>query len=293
MEINHIECFLNVAKTLNFSEAARRSYISQSMVSRYIEKLEKELDAKLFVRSNREVELTVEGKTFLPYAVQIVDNIKKAKFAVNQLQSGYEGRIKILCDFGASDFATMCIREFSKKYPRIAIEIMDLHGEDIGLSDNGCDFVFTLRDMLNDGADIDYCITHEDTLNVVCDKSIDGMLENEILKQPLIILSETENPILYMEIMEIFHAKRITPKIVARPQSIEATVIALKSGIGISILPTAVAKRLDNYVKSYPMTDIETSLVYAAAWNSNSANPAVKLFLEIVKKYAGGMEYGY
>ncbi len=294
MDINHIECFLNVAKTLNFSEAARRSYISQSMVSRYIDKLERELGAKLFVRSNREVELTAEGKTFLPYAVKISDNMQKAKFAVNQLRSGYEGRIKIACDFGAAEFATKCIREFSKKYPGIAIEIAELHGEDISLGDGGSDFVFLLRDMLPENSNTDYCVTHEDTLSIICNKSIKGVKKSGILKQPLIILSEIENPILYMEIMELFHTKRINPDIAVRPQSIEALLIALKADIGISILPTAAAQKLaDDNMLNIPLADIETSLVYAAAWNGESANPAVGLFAEIVKKYAGGMEYVY
>ena len=41
MDINQLNCFISVAQTLNFSEAARRNYVSQSTVSRYISDLEK------------------------------------------------------------------------------------------------------------------------------------------------------------------------------------------------------------------------------------------------------------
>ena len=42
MDISQLKCFISVARTLNFSEAAGRNYVSQSTVSRYIIDLEKE-----------------------------------------------------------------------------------------------------------------------------------------------------------------------------------------------------------------------------------------------------------
>ena len=79
MDINQLKCFISVARTLNFSEAARRNYVSQSTVSRYIIDLEKEFGVQLFIRSHRDVLLTNEGKTLLPYAIEIVETLNKAK----------------------------------------------------------------------------------------------------------------------------------------------------------------------------------------------------------------------
>lgn len=47
MDINQLNCFITVAQTLNFSEAARRNYVSQSTVSRYVSDLEKEFGVQL------------------------------------------------------------------------------------------------------------------------------------------------------------------------------------------------------------------------------------------------------
>ena len=46
MTIHQIECFLEAAKTLNFTEAASRLYISQQGLSRQIASLEKELELR-------------------------------------------------------------------------------------------------------------------------------------------------------------------------------------------------------------------------------------------------------
>ena len=86
-----------MAQTLNFSEAARRNYVSQSTVSRYVSDLEKEFGVQLFTRSHRDVIITNEGKTLLPYAMEIVDTLKKAKTVIKQMHDGGQGKIIIGC----------------------------------------------------------------------------------------------------------------------------------------------------------------------------------------------------
>ena len=65
MTIHQIECFLEVAHTLNFTEAASRLYISQQGLSRQISALENELELRLFERTTREVRLTRSGEILL------------------------------------------------------------------------------------------------------------------------------------------------------------------------------------------------------------------------------------
>lgn len=56
-----IRCFLEAARCLNFTEAAARLYISQSVLSRHIAALEGELNMQLFIRYKRTVRLTPAG----------------------------------------------------------------------------------------------------------------------------------------------------------------------------------------------------------------------------------------
>ena len=55
MEIRQLKYFLKVAETLNFSEASRRLYISQSTLSQQISNLENEVGLPLFERNSHEV----------------------------------------------------------------------------------------------------------------------------------------------------------------------------------------------------------------------------------------------
>ena len=73
MNLKQLEAFVQVAQSGSFSKAAKQLYLTQPTVSAHISSLEKELDARLFVRNTKEVSLSEDGKTLYNYAKQIID----------------------------------------------------------------------------------------------------------------------------------------------------------------------------------------------------------------------------
>ena len=72
MELRQLKYFLMVAKTLSFSEAAKRLY---GTLSQQIKQLEDELGFQLFSRTSHSVALTEAGEELLPAAKQTVDPV--------------------------------------------------------------------------------------------------------------------------------------------------------------------------------------------------------------------------
>ncbi|MBB5702434.1 DNA-binding transcriptional LysR family regulator [Ochrobactrum daejeonense] len=62
MEFNQIRYFLNLADTLNFTEAATRSGVSQPTLTRAIQRLEQELGGTLVYRDGKDSRLTALGR---------------------------------------------------------------------------------------------------------------------------------------------------------------------------------------------------------------------------------------
>lgn len=77
MEIKYIKDFIVLSKTMNYLEAAEELFISQSSLTRHIQKMEEELGFPLFIRTSRKVSLSESGEAFLPYAAKIVDTYEK------------------------------------------------------------------------------------------------------------------------------------------------------------------------------------------------------------------------
>lgn len=62
MDLNQIRYFLNLAETLNFTEAAKRSGISQPSLTRAMQRLEEELGGLLVYRDGKDQRLTALGR---------------------------------------------------------------------------------------------------------------------------------------------------------------------------------------------------------------------------------------
>lgn len=301
MDINQLNCFISVAQTLNFSEAARRNYVSQSTVSRYVSDLEKDFGVQLFVRSHRDVIITNEGKTLLPYAIEIVETLKKAKTVIKQMHDGGQGKITVGCDVTSLAFPSKCIADFSEKYPDITMEVRPLDRADrsMVITSGEYDFCFMPRDMVPESSGIESIVTHSEPLSVVASnkfvtKNKTSVSLRELASKKLLLLSESVSPIVYMEIMDLFRTFHISPIIEGTFDDLQSMYVAVASGMGVSIIPNSLASfsSLD-YTNVFPIEDADTSVAYVVAWSKDIANPAAKLFMEAVKKYAKGEDNVY
>lgn len=72
MDIRILRYFVAVAKEKNITKAAQSLYISQPALSRQLKELEEELGTPLFIRGNRNISLTDDGKYLLNQASEII-----------------------------------------------------------------------------------------------------------------------------------------------------------------------------------------------------------------------------
>ena len=118
----HLESFLAVARTRNFTEAARRLGLQQSTISQHIRKLEDSAGRRLFVRDTHRVTLTADGEAMTGFAHSILDTNRRAVcyFAGSQVR----GRVR----FGTSeDFVSTrlpeLLRDFVRQHAAVDLEL--------------------------------------------------------------------------------------------------------------------------------------------------------------------------
>ncbi|HEY9050605.1 MAG TPA: LysR family transcriptional regulator, partial [Gammaproteobacteria bacterium] len=79
MDIEQARTFLTIAAHGSFLEAARQLHLTQSTVSARIQRLEEELDARLFIRNRSGASLTQSGRRFLEHAKRLVLTAEQAR----------------------------------------------------------------------------------------------------------------------------------------------------------------------------------------------------------------------
>ena len=294
MDLNQIRSFLAVTQTLNFTNAAKQNGVPQSTISRQINDLEEQLGVKLFYRTRRNVQLTEEGRTFLPYALEMMEAARKGTQAVRQLHEGGKGRLAIATIATSGAFLADCLRAFGRKYPDVVVDITYVSSGD-AMQDEGqdpFDFHFIHGDMLPEGEDYDSLITHTDELCLVVPKGHrlrkTAWTPEDLKAEKLILVSEEESPILYMLVQNYFRSRRISPNVVNESDHVRSVLLSVSAGLGVTILPASQPKEfMRDALDILPLPDMEEPITYAMAWKKSLINPAARLFLEVVREQIG------
>ena len=113
-----------MAKSLSFSGASKKLYISQSAVSQSIKSLEKKLGRQLFIRSTKSVKLTPDGEMLFKHIEPAINLIMRGENQILESNTLNGGQLRI----GASD--TICryylvpyIKAFHEHFPNVHIKV--------------------------------------------------------------------------------------------------------------------------------------------------------------------------
>lgn len=123
MEIRQLKYFVKTAQTLNFSEAAKSLFITQSTLSHQIRQLELELNAQLFQRDSHSVTLTEVGEELLPYALKTLNAAETCLERIHDVQQLLTGTLYIGVTYSFSPILTETLVTFMKLYPHVKLDI--------------------------------------------------------------------------------------------------------------------------------------------------------------------------
>jgi DNA-binding transcriptional LysR family regulator len=126
IDLAALKAFLAVADLGSFVSASHALHLSQSALSRRIDKLESALGVRLFDRTTRRVELTTFGRGFVPRARNVLNELESALLGMEYVAERLSGEVTIACVPSAvAYFLPGVIRPFHERYPRIRLRIKD------------------------------------------------------------------------------------------------------------------------------------------------------------------------
>ena len=253
------EFFLKVSEMGSISKAADKLYISQPALSQQLKNLEKELDASLFIRSNKGIELTGEGKIVYKYFSMSEKLLQEMKKEIRDKKNNVK-KIRISAVPTMCNYSLPCmIYHLKQHYPNTSVELYsrsDSFKIEEELVSERCDIGFVAEDIKNDLVLTSKKIFEEEILLVASNISInypDFITERELNRYDLINMA-TENEITrtVSRYINDFESYKITYNL----ESIDAIKSCVVNGYGLAFLPYSTIKK-ELYNKEMKIINID------------------------------------
>lgn len=288
IDFDGIQAFVVIAELGGFNKAAEHLHVTQTALTRRIQKLESYLGLKLLDRTTRYVELTAVGREFLPQARVIVSEMTTAVGRLKDMSKHARGSFTLACvPTMAAHILPELIREYALHCPKNRIRLLDATS-------------YEVRDaVLNSQAELGISIHGEQHPDLVETPLFDDPLmffcrESHLLAEmasvtwsnmseaDLIVVSNLTATRVFMDYQL---AKRGISLSGAYEVQHHATAISLvAAGVGCAILPASTFKEGDRPgVRRIPLVSpvVKRKVILVKKRNS-TLSPAAEAFHKLI-----------
>ena len=124
IRLDDLQVFVQTADAGSFSAAARLIDTTPAMASNAVQRLEKELGTRLFVRSTRSMRLSDDGERYLPHARAMLASLAGGSQALAEARGEIAGplRLSLPSDLGRNVLVPW-LDEFQARHPGISLQL--------------------------------------------------------------------------------------------------------------------------------------------------------------------------
>ena len=281
MNIQKYMAFVKTVEYGSFTKAAERLNYG---ISRMINDLEKEWKLVLLERGKFGVKLTSDGMKLLPHAENVCREYEKLQMEVNELNGLQSGLIRIgTLSSVAAHWLPNIIREFQKAYPNIDYELLlgDYTEIEEWILDGRVDCGF-LR--LPTCPEFETIFLEQDRLLAILPEQhplvhLEKFPVVALCDEPFMLLEKGAKA----EVSEIFERCNLTPKVHFTTWDDYAIMSMVESGLGISILPELILKRVPYGIIAKELDVPAYRNIGIALRSKKKASLSVKRFLDYLQ----------
>jgi LysR family hydrogen peroxide-inducible transcriptional activator len=241
MEMHQLRYFAAVARTGNFSRAARECRVAQPSLSQQILKLEDEVGERLFERTQRQAILTPAGSLFLPHALNILEAAEQGRQEIREMGGKVRGKILLgALPTIAPYFLPNIIRSFREKFPGVELILHEETTQQLlrGLEEKELDLALISEASANPRIEIQKLFSEELFL---CLPALHPLVHQKTviagdLRQEKFILMQ-DGHCLGAQAQQFCESKGFRPEISCRSAQIGTVLAMVQAGLGISLVP--------------------------------------------------------
>lgn len=295
IETRLLRQFIAVAEELHFHRAAERLHMAQPPLSQAIRKLEEEIGARLFERTNRSVTLTAAGASFLETARRLIAQLNEGVEQARRMAAGIEGRL-VITFIDTAHYAALppILRAFRSRYPNIELTLREattveqIEALEAGEADVGF--------MRQPGSS-----RHRMTLESVCKEAILVALPedhhwasakivrlSELAAEAFVSTPRLEGPGFHDQFIALCRLAGFSPRIVQEARQMQTVAGLVAGGLGVALVPASLAQARRSGVTFRPIeVKAPENLRHAdllMAWDASRTSPARDSLLQLVRE---------
>ncbi len=150
-KLSAMRTFVRVVESGSFTAVAAELRSTQSAISKQVAALERELGAKLLVRTTRSLALSEEGARYFEQARRLVAEIAEAESDLRQGEAQLSGWMRVAASVGFGRLKLMpLVKTFMAEHPDVKIDLR-LHDGFVDLVEQGIDVSVRIGDLPDSG----------------------------------------------------------------------------------------------------------------------------------------------
>lgn len=296
MDLRHLRYFAVLAEERHFGRAARRLSISQPPLSMAIRQLETELQARLFTRNSRNVELTRAGVALRREAQLLLRRLEETEVLVKAIAEGKRGQLKV--GFGSSMLyrgLPQIVAEFRAGAPSTELRLNELNSVEqiASLRSGDIDFGFILGRGVPEG--LSGFRYHSEPF-VACLPESHGLAKERVLqlrklaREEFVLFAKSASPDYFQSIVSACLAAGFTPDVRHEVRHWMSVVSFVANGMGVALVPRTL--RTSN-VAGAVFVDLARSSQPSETWcvwkPDMEERAGLATIVEIARRHAGKM----
>jgi DNA-binding transcriptional LysR family regulator len=241
MDLMQLEMFVATAEARGVQRAAERVFRTQPAVSMALRKLEEEIGAPLFDRSNRGFVLTATGELLFASAKRLLSLRDEAISEIRELHSLERGRVRIGANESAGNYLLpQIIQAFRQNYPNVRIDVSRQNSRQLihDLRENSVDVA--LISFMPEEKDIEALPIMSDELILVASPQ-HPVAQRASLHIPDLgdeaFIAHTVTSASRHKVVEAFRSSNTTLRIVMEVAMIETIKKLIAMNLGIGFVP--------------------------------------------------------
>ena len=291
MTLRHMRIFQKIYETQSVTRAAEALHMTQPAVTRALQELEKYYGLRLFERLNRRLTVTEAGRRMYDYALHLTETFDTMEKSLRDWERQGVLRVGASVSLGCS-LLPQLTRTFQEEHPGVEVRVRIANGE------------LLRRDLLENRLDLALLEGEENGANLMLTPFAAG--EMALIVPPghplaraggATLAQAAAYPLLLREtgsatrrfLDQLLMSRGLAAQPVWESASTQALLSAVREGLGITLVPWALARQtvLRGEAERCPVTDAELIRRRYVAWHpSKYVTGTMRAFVNLCMEQA-------